>query len=386
MVTDQERAWRDEFPITRDLVYLNNCSLTPLPRRGHAAIEKFASEWTDLGGRAWYDHWIGEYEALRADIAGILGASVDEVAIEPNVSAGLVGIASTFDFAKRPKVIVSDLDFPTDGHAFLAVEKRGAQVEFVRSPDRVRVPLELFEKAIDERTAAVCTGHVYFTTGWIQDVKALAEICHRKGATLVVDAYQSIGAFPFDVHDAGVDYLVGGTLKWLMGGPGVAFLYARRDVAEAARPSAVGWWGVADPFAFDAEHLDPGTGARRFEYGTPAVAAIYAARAGIALLNEIGIATVRERHQSLSQRLVDGARAQGWTVRCPTEARERTAIVTLEHPEPQRAVDLLRSKGVITDSRPGLIRLSPHYFNTADELDRALELLVPLRAAAVATA
>jgi kynureninase len=386
VVTDRERIWRDEFPITRDLVYLNNCSLTPLPKRGRAAIERFASEWTDLGGRAWYDHWIGEYEALRADIAGVLGASVDELAIEPNVSAGLVGIASTFDFGKRPKVIVSDLDFPTDGHAFLAVEKRGAQVEFVRSPDRVRMPLELFEKAVDERTAAVCTGHVYFTTGWIQDVKALAEICHRKGAKLVVDAYQSIGAFPFDVHDSGADYLVGGTLKWLMGGPGIAFLYARRDVADGARPSAVGWWGVADPFAFDVEHLDPGKGARRFEYGTPAVAAIYAARAGIALLREIGIATVRERHQTLSQRLVDGARAQGWTVRCPTDARERTAIVTLEHPEPQRAVDLLRSKKVITDSRPGLIRLSPHYFNTADELDRALELLAPLRAAAVATA
>jgi kynureninase len=386
VVTDRERIWRDEFPITRDLVYLNNCSLAPLPKRGRAAIERFASEWTDLGGRAWYDHWIGEYEALRADIAGVLGASVDELAIEPNVSAGLVGIASTFDFGKRPKVIVSDLDFPTDGHAFLAVEKRGAQVEFVRSPDRVRMPLELFEKAVDERTAAVCTGHVYFTTGWIQDVKALAEICHRKGAKLVVDAYQSIGAFPFDVHDSGADYLVGGTLKWLMGGPGIAFLYARRDVADGARPSAVGWWGVADPFAFDVEHLDPGKGARRFEYGTPAVAAIYAARAGIALLREIGIATVRERHQTLSQRLVDGARAQGWTVRCPTDARERTAIVTLEHPEPQRAVDLLRSKKVITDSRPGLIRLSPHYFNTADELDRALELLAPLRAAAVATA
>ncbi len=376
----QETAWRREFPITRDLVYLNNCSLTPLPIRGRAAIDRFTGEWTDLGGRAWYDHWVGEYEALRTDLARVLGATVDEIAIEPNVSAGLVGIASTFDYAKRPKVIVSDLDFPTDGHAFLAVAPRGAQVEFVRSPDRVRVPLELFERAIDERTAAVCTGHVYFTTGWIQDVKALAEICHRKGARLVVDAYQSIGAFPFDVHAAGVDYLVGGTLKWLMGGPGIAFLYARRDVADAARPSAVGWWGVADPFAFDVEHLDPGKGARRFEYGTPAVAAIYAARAGIGLLDEISIPTVRERHMLLSQRLVDGARAQGWTVRCPLEARERTAIVTLAHPEPQAAVDALRAQGVITDSRPGLIRLSPHYFNTPGEIDRALEALAPLRA------
>ena len=377
---DQERRWRDEFPIAADLVYLNNCSLTPLPRRGKTRIERFLREWTELGGRAWYDHWIGEYEALREDLAGVLGADRDEVAIEPNVSAGLVGIASTFDYTKRPKVIVSDLDFPTDGHAFLAVRSRGAQVQFVRSPDRVRMPLEVFERAVDERTAAVCTGHVYFTTGWIQDVKALAEICHRKGARLVVDAYQSIGAFPFDVHASGVDYLLGGTLKWLMGGPGIAFLYARRDVAEAARPSAVGWWGVADPFAFDVEHLDPGKGARRFEYGTPAVAAIYAARAGIELLREVGVETVRLRHMALSQRLVDGAVAQSWTVRCPTNARERTAIVTLEHPEPQRAVDTLRAAGVITDSRPGLIRLSPHYFNTEDEMDRALELLAPLRA------
>ena len=379
MVTPEERRWRDEFPIANELVYLNNCSLTPLPRRGRERIEKFAREWTELGGRAWYDHWIGEYEALRADIAGVLGAAADEVAIEPNVSAGLVGIASTFDYTKRPKVLIADIDFPTDGHAFLAVAPRGARPEFVKSPDRVRVPLELFEHAIDERTAAVCTGHVYFTSGWIQDVKALAEICHRKGAKLVVDAYQSIGAFPFDVHASNVDYLVGGTLKWLMGGPGIAFLYARRDVAEAAHPSAVGWWGVADPFAFDVEHLDPGRGARRFEYGTPAVAAIYAARAGIELLREVGIATVRERHMLLSQRLIDGARAQGWTVRSPLDARERTAIVTLEHPEPPKVVDALRAQRVITDHRPGLVRLSPHHFNTTDDIDRALEVLAPLR-------
>jgi kynureninase len=381
-VNEQERGWREEFPITRDLVYLNNCSLTPLHRSGRERIARFTREWTELGGRAWYDHWIGEYEALRDGIAGVLGATREEVAIEPNVSAGLVGIASTLDFASRPKVVVADLDFPTDGHAFHAVAERGARVEFVRSRDRVRVPLELFERVVDERTAAVCTGHVYFTTGWIQDVKALAEICHRKGAVLIVDAYQSIGAFPFDVRVSGVDYLVGGTLKWLMGGPGIAFLYARREVAERARPSAVGWWGVMDPFAFDVEHLAYGAGARRFEYGTPAVAAIYAARAGLELLEQVGVTTVRERHMLLSQRLVDGAIAQGWTVRCPRAAAERTAIVTLEHPEPQRVVDALRAQGVICDSRPALVRLSPHYFNTLEEMDRALELLAPLRAMA----
>lgn len=381
-MNEQERAWRREFPITDQLVYLNNCSLTPLSRAGRARIERFAREWTELGGRAWYDIWIGEYEALRKGIAQVLGAAPDEVATVPNVSAALVGIASTLDYTKRPKVVVADLDFPTDGHAFHAVAQRGARVEFVRSPDRVRVPLELFERAVDDHTAAVCTGHVYFTSGWIQDVRALAEICHRTGAILIVDAYQSIGALPFDVHTAGVDYLVGGTLKWLMGGPGIAFLYARRDVAERARPSAVGWWGVMDPFAFDVEHLAYGAGARRFEYGTPAVAAIYTARAGLELLAQVGVATVRERHKLLSGHLVDGALAQGWQVRCPREAAERTAIVTLVHPEPQRAVDALRANGVICDSRPGLIRLSPHYFNTAEEIDRTLELLAPLRAMA----
>jgi kynureninase len=377
----REKAWRAEFPITERSIYLNNCSLTPLHRRGRERVERFVREWTEWGGRAWYDHWIAEYEALRADIARILGAANDEVAIEPNVSAGLVGIASTFDYARRPKVIVSDLDFPTDGHAFLAVRNRGAQVDFVRSPDRVRVPLELFERAIDERTAAVCTGHVYFTTGWIQDVAALAELCHRKGALLVVDAYQSIGALPFDVAASGVDYLVGGTLKWLMGGPGIAFLYAREEVARHARPSAVGWWGVQDPFAFDIEHLEYGTAARRFEYGTPAVAAIYAARAGIELLGEVGIENVRERHMLLSQRLVDGALSQGWSIRCPQEPGQRTPIVTLEHPDPSVAVSALRAAGVICDNRPGLIRLSPHYFNTLDEMDRTLALLAPLRVA-----
>ena len=377
--TAQERAWRAEFPVTDELLYLNSCSLAPLPRRGRIALETFGRQWSELGGRAWYDHWVGELEALRGDIARVLGADTAEVALEPNVSAALVGIASTFDYERRPKVILSDLDFPTDGHTWLALARRGVEVEFVRSPDRVRVPLALFERAIDERTALVCTGHVYYTSGYIQDVKGLADLCHAKGAQLVVDAYQSIGAFPFDVHASGVDYLVGGTLKWLMGGPGMAFLYARRDRAERARPAAVGWWGVRDPFAFDVEHLAYGPGARRFEYGTPAVAAAFTARAGIALLEEIGIEVVRERHMALSQRLVDGARSQGWTLRCPTDARERTAIVTLEHPNAPLAVEALRRDGVIADSRPGLIRLSPHYFNTMDEMDRALERLATLR-------
>ena len=378
-VDENERHWRREFPITRELVYLNSCSLAPLHERGRLALERYAERWSELGGMAWYEHWMNELEGLRADVARVLGAYVDEIALEPAVSAALVSVASSFSYRERPKVVVADMDFPTDGHTWLALAAQGIEVEFVRSPDRIRVPLELFERAVDERTALVCTGHVYYTSGWIQDVRALAEICHRKGAALVVDAYQSIGAFPFDVHESGVDFLAGGMLKWLMGGPGMAFLYARRDRIAAHRPTALGWWAMENVFAFDVEHVDLARSARRFEYGTPAVAAAYTSRAGLALVDEVGISTVRRRHMELSQRLLDGALEQGWRARSPHDARERTAIVTLEHPDPHAAVATLRAQGLITDARPGLVRLSPHYFNTADEIDRALELLAPLR-------
>lgn len=376
---EQERLWRAEFPITGRSIYLNSCSLAPLHERGRRALETYARQWSEQGGPAWYGPWMGDVDALRGEIAHVLGAEVDEVALEPSVSAALVSVASSFSYAKRPKVVIADMDFPTDGHTWLALERQGVQVEFVRSPDRITVPLELFERAVDERTTLVCTGHAYYTSGWIQDVKALAAICHRKGAALVVDAYQSIGALPFDVHDSGVDFLAGGMLKWLMGGPGMAFLYARRDRLADHRPTALGWWAMEDVFAFDVQHLDLARSARRFEYGTPAVAAVATARAGLSLLEEVGIATVRRRHMELSQRLLGGALAQGWRARCPTEADQRTSIVTLEHPEPHVAVQMLRAGGVICDARPGLIRLSPHYFNTVEEIDRALEVLAPLR-------
>jgi len=301
--------WRDEFPITERFIYLNNCSLTPLPKRGAAALAEFGRTWTELGGRASFEHWVGVLDALRAEFAQVLGADTDEIALEPTASSALVTIASTFDYRKRNKIVIADIDFPTDGHTWLALERLGVEVEFVRSPDRATVPLELFERAVDDRTALVCTGHVYYTSGYIQDVGSLADICHRRGAALVVDGYQSIGAFPFDVHASNVDYLVGGTLKWLMGGPGMAFLYARRDRIAEARPTALGWWAMADPFTFDVEHIDLAVTARRFEYGTPAVAAAYTARAGLALLAEVGIPTVRRRHIELSQQLVRGAQA-----------------------------------------------------------------------------
>ncbi len=375
--------FRDEFPIAERWNYLNNCSLTPLPRRGRAALAEYARLWSELGGRAWYSDWMNELEALRRDFAEVLGAAPEEIALQPGVSTALVAVASAIDFGERDTVVVADIDFPADGHVFLSRAHQGVRVRFVRSPDGVGVPLDAFADAIDERTALVCTGHVYYASGYIQDVAGLARFCHERGARLLVDAYQSIGAFPFDVRASGVDFLAGGTLKWLMGGPGMGFLYVRRELAAQLRPTALGWWAVRDPFAFDVQRLDLPETARRFEYGTPSVPTCYAARAGLALLREVGIPRVREAHVALSQRLLEGALARGLSVRSPVDARQRTSIVTIRHPEPRRAVDLLRERGVIVDARPGVVRFSPHFFNTEEEIDQALEALVSVTPARV---
>ncbi|HKW78697.1 MAG TPA: aminotransferase class V-fold PLP-dependent enzyme [Candidatus Limnocylindria bacterium] len=374
---------RDEFPITARLNYLNNCSLTPMARRVGRALDEYARLWGEWGGRAWYSHWMDELEALRADFARVLGADPDEIALQPGVSTALVAAASAIDYSRRDTVVVADVDFPTDGHVFLARAHQGVEVRFVHSPDGVSVPLDAFADAIDERTALVCTGHVFYASGAIQDVAALATLAHDKGALLLVDAYQSVGAFPFDVHAANVDFLAGGTLKWLMGGPGMAFLYVRRDLSPRLRPTALGWWSQADPFAFDVQHLELPPTARRFEYGTPSVPTAYAARAGLALLGEVGIDRVRASHKRLSQRLVDGARAHGLRVRCPIDPERRTSIVTVEHPDPHAAVDALRERGIIVDSRPGVVRLSPHFFNTETEIDAAVTAMVEVSAARV---
>lgn len=370
--------FRDEFPITAKLNYLNNCSLTPMARRVRAALDEYAALWSEWGGRAWYSHWMGELEGLRDDVASVLGADADEIALQPGVSTGLVAVASAIDYSKRDTVVVSDIDFPTDGHVFLARAHQGVRVKFVHSPDGITVPLEAFADAIDERTALVCTGHVIYSTGFIQDVAAIAKLAHAKGALLLVDAYQSIGAMPFDVHAAGVDLLAGGTLKWLMGGPGIGFLYVRRELARRLRPTALGWWGVKDPFGFDVTTLELPDTARRFEYGTSSVPTAYAARAGISLLREVGVERVRAAHQRLSQRLVDGVLARGLRIRSPREAERRTSIVTVEHPDPHDAVDRLRERGIIVDARPGVVRFSPHFFNTEAEIDQAVEAMTAI--------
>lgn len=368
-------AYRSEFPVFERATYLNTCSLGALGTRVRAATERALDLWDALGASAWYGPWWDELSALRASVARLLGCAPQDVALHPSVTAALSAVASCFDYRARPRVVSASIDFPTVTYQWLAKQSRGVEVEFVRSPDGLSVPLEEFERAIDERTQLVATSHVYFQSGMIQDIAALARLAHAKGAYLLVDAYQSAGQLPLDVRASDVDFLVTGGLKWLLGGPGVAYLYARRELVAQLHPSVVGWFAHRDQFAFDVTHLEYAEDARRLEGGTPAIASVYAGRAGLEYVHEIGPKRLRERQVELVTWLVQGVHALGLTARGGGRPEGLAGIVTVPVPDPPAAVAALAREHIIIDTRPGVIRLSPYFYNTVEDLERVLTAL-----------
>lgn len=371
-------AWRDEFPIFRRHLYYNTCSLGALSRRVAASVRTFLDLWDEGGASAWYGPWLAEIEALREGFARLIGAEADEVALFPSVTAALTAVASAYDYRARPRVVLSDREFPTTVYQWMAKGSSGVELAVLRSPDPLSVPPELYEEATDDRTQLVVASHVYFTSGAIQDVGALARIAHRRGAHLLVDAYQATGQLPTDVRALGVDYLVSGGLKWLLGGPGIAFLYARREIAASLRPTDVGWFAHRSQFAFDVSRFEYADGARRFEGGTPAVAAVYAARAGLAIVEEIGVAALRARQVQLVGALVEAARSRGLAPRVHADPGGLAGIVTIPRRDFRAVTSALRERGIIVDHRPGLVRLSPYFYNTPEDGERVVAAIAEL--------
>lgn len=367
--------YRPDFPIFQSATYLNSCSLGPLSLRSRAALMEFADLWDRWGASAWYEHWLQATEDTRTSFSRLIGAERAETALAPSISAALSTVASAIDFGQRPKVVTTELDFPTLTYQFLAKRRLGIEPMVLRSPDGVSVPLESFERAVDERTAIIATSHVYFTTGAIQDVAQLARLAHERGALCLVDAYQSVGQLPVNAHDLGVDVLLTGALKWLLGGPGLAYVYVRQSVIDSLDPTAVSWFGVDDQFAFDSSRLRLRSDARRFEMGTPAMPTVYTARAGLDLIQEVGIDRIRQRISALTEDLLRRVEAEGMHVRGAADPAVRSGIVMIEHPDPGDAVRRLMEAGVICDYRPGAVRLSPHFYNTTADHQKAIEIL-----------
>jgi selenocysteine lyase/cysteine desulfurase len=274
-------------------------------------------------------------------------------------------------------VVITSLDFPTVAYQWLAKRPRGVEVVVVESPDQVSVPVEAIARAVDERTALVATSHVYFTSGAIQDIGAVAAAAHAKGALCLIDAYQAVGQVPVDATAAGVDFLTAGGLKWLLGGPGIVFLYVRPDLARRLAPQIAGWFGHKDQFAFDARVLERHDDARRFELGTPALAAVHAQHGGLDYIEEIGIPAIRAVSAALTEDLIARARERGFRPNVAARAADRSAIVMLPAPDPAALVRQLAAADIVADARPGHVRLSPFFYNLQDDHVSALEQLAP---------
>jgi kynureninase len=365
-------AYRDEFPATKDKVFLGSHTLSPLSRRARAAVERFLDVWEQKASAelVWFEDFIPEMRRVESLYASLIGADPDEICLVPSVSSALSSLASCFDFAERNEIVFSTDEFPTDCVVWMAQERRSAKVVRVagrEAPD--------YAAAISERTAVVSASRVSYLDGAMLDPDELGRACAEHGAFYVIDDFHGSGVVPLDVHATQAHALVCGALKYLLGGPGLAFLYVRADVSPALEPTATGWFAQDDFFAFDNSKLDRASTAQRFAMGTPAPAAIYAAGAGLEIIHEVGVDRIRERTLELTGYLIDAAADAGYRVRSPREPERRGAVVSFEVPDSKHVLDRLLADGVIVDERHGAIRACPHFFSSEDDIDALLAAL-----------
>lgn len=367
--------FRDEFPIFRRTNYLNSCSLGALSRRSRERVNEYLDLWESRGASAWYDVWWAALAELRTRYGEIVGAGEGEIALHPSMSSALSAVAESLDYSERRKVVVASLDFPTVPYQWYAKRALGVEVEVIESPDATTVPLELWERAVDDRTAIVATSHVFYNSGAVQDIGAIAEIAHRRGALCLIDGYHGVGQIPTDVKAADVDFYGSGGLKWLLGGTGVAFLYARPELHPHLRPRVTGWFSDREQFRFDTLRHEWHDDARRLEMGTPPLMPVYAQLGGLEVLAEAGLDRVHEESMALAEDLIERAAERGLRPKVAPRAAERSAIVMVPSEHPHRDVARLADAGIITDARPGHVRISPYFYNVADDHRAALEIL-----------
>lgn len=358
---------RDEYPIFRHSIYLNSCSLGALSVRARQRVNEYLDLWETRGAAAWYDVWWAALAELRTRYGRVINAREGEVALHPSISSALTVVGASLDYSKRNKVIVTSLDFPTIGYQWLARQDVGIEVVILESPDEITVPLDMYERAIDERTAIVATSHVFYTSGAIQPARAIAELAHRKGALCLIDGYQAAGQIPVDVKMMGADFYCAGGLKWLMGGAGVAFLYASPEITRDLYPHATGWFAHRDQFKFDIRSLEFHDDARRLEMGTPPLLPVYAQLGGLEIWEEMGAEMVRDRTQILTEDCIETLWAAGIKPKVAASPNDRAAIIMIPARDPHAEVARLAQAHFVTDARPGHVRVSPYFYNVPDD-------------------
>jgi len=371
------RRWRQEFPILDTCTYLVSHSLGAMPRKTSEYLQAFADTWSSRGVRAWYEGWWEVGRETGNLLVPVLGVAPNTISMHQNVTVAQAIIASCFAYeGPRRRIVMSDLEFPSNHYLFEGFTRYGAEIVYVPAPDPIRLDLQRFLDAIDERTVLVPLSLVLFKSGAITDARAVIEKAHRVGAHVILDVYQAAGTVPMALADWQADFAVGGSVKWLCGGPGAGYLYVRPDLAERLRPSIAGWAAHETPFAFATGPIRPAGNPERFQSGTPNVPSLYSARAGYEIVASIGVPAIRERSLRLTRRIIDAAAAAGYRLNTPVDDRERGGSVIIDVPNAGAAADELIRRGVIVDHRPGAgIRMAPHFYNTEPEIDHAMATL-----------
>lgn len=367
--------WRSEFPILERTTYLISNSLGAMPRGVETKLQEYAETWATRGVRAWEEAWWNLAAEVGAKIGRLIGAPPGTVSVHPNVTTTQAVISSCFDFTgRRNKIVLSDCEFPSLLYFYRAQAARGARIEVVPSEDGLRLPLEAFLAAIDETTLLVPVSYVLFRSACLVEAQAIIERAHRMGAYVVLDLFQAVGTVPVDVQRLETDFAVGGVLKWLCGGPGVAYLYVRPDLQGQLRPAFTGWFAHRRPFDFDVGPIELRDDAFRFLNGTTSIPALYACQPGLDIIAQVGVEAIRANSLRQTARLIEGARARGWRVNTPLDPAERGGTVSIECPQAREVERELLARDILVDYRPGAgIRLSPHFYNRDEELEYALE-------------
>ena len=371
MLTDKQvHEIRSRFSIFQRKIYLNSCSQGALSDAVQSGMEDYIASWHEQGSP--WELWVEQYEAARTAFALFINASPDEVAIVTSASAGINSIASALNFKERNKVVMGEFEFPTMGHVWLAQNSRGADVQFV-SAEGNRVPAANYEKTIDRNTLIVPLTHVCFKNGFRSEVNAVTQIAHRSGALVMLDDYQDAGTRPIDVKAMDLDFYVTGTLKYLLGPPGLAFMYVREELIPSLVPTVTGWFAQTNPFAFDPQHIDLSPTARRFESGSPSVPNVYAAVPGFQLLSGVGMENVAEHIKKLTQSLLSSVQDLG--IRVKTPANSAGPLVVLQAKDSNLLVRKLAESDIVVSNRHDGLRIAFHVYNTMDDVAAVMEVL-----------
>ena len=378
-------ALRRRFPVLAHKTYLNSGSYCALADTVREAIDAYMDDRLAVGAN--WDVWITKNESVRSLMAQLLGVTPDEIAVTASASAGINALASAFEFnGPRRKVIISDFEFPTNAQIWHAQERKGAQVVHVPRAADGYIPLEHFERVIDERTQLVAVTHVCFRNGARLDIPGIVKLAHARGARVLLDTYQAIGALQVDARSLGVDFIVGGMLKYLLGTAGIGFLYVRKELVESLTPTNSGWFAQQDIAAMDITANRPSPTARRFEAGTPAVVNCYAAEAGLKILLEADPSQIETRVRALTARCLQRLDEIGWPAVTPADDARRGPMVAIPTRDPAGLFAQLMEEGIVTSFRDNNIRATCHFYNTDEDVDRFVAVLAGQRARFAPTA